>query len=229
MANTTLKSRIRNTTLARYRSRGKSVSNLWLVYSPKTDSDWILPSDRQLIHWLYYLEANPEVLSFDLDPESILSQDDIEAKATELDAIVHYRNGLEEWHEVKAGKDREDPSHHSQKIAQTIAASKARVSYKRFDDHELKPVMKTAMRWLRAIGYAAAIRDEQHSRCNNELVMLIKELKVGNVHQILNRLENFDSAIVLGLIVRLAVKGYISIDLSKGTFGLKTAWEYPGN
>lgn len=227
-SNPTLKSSVRNTTLAKYRARGKSVSNLWLVYSPKTDSDWILPSDRQLVHWLYYLEANPEVQSFNLHPESILSQDDDEVRATELDAIVYYSNGLQEWHEVKAGTNRDEPSHHSQKIAQTIAASKARVSYRRFNDLDLKPVMRTAMRWFRAIGFAAAIRGEQHARCNNELVMLLKELKSGNVSNILNKMDEHDPAIVLGLVIRIAVKGLIRLDLSKITFGLLTAWEYQG-
>lgn len=64
----------------------------------------ILPSDRQLIHWLYYLETNHEVTSFDLAPEPILSKDDNETRATELDAIVTKRDGTIEWHEVKAGK-----------------------------------------------------------------------------------------------------------------------------
>lgn len=227
-SNLTLKSSARKSTLARYRSRGKNVSNLWLVYSPKTDSDLMPPSDRQLIHWLYFLEANPQVKSFNLHPEPILSQDDIEVRATELDAIVYNQNGQQEWHEVKAGKNRDQESHHSQKIAQTIAASKARVSYRRFNDLDLKPIMKIAMRWLKPIAYAAAIRGEQHTRCNNVLVMVIKELKNGNVTDVLSNMDEYDSAIVLGLFARMAINGYISIDLSKTTFGLSTSWEYKG-
>src|SRR5574342_340365 len=69
-----MKSTLRKTVMEAYRSRGKGISNLWLVYSAKTNSDWILPSDRQLIHWLYFLEANPDVRTFDLAPEPILSE-----------------------------------------------------------------------------------------------------------------------------------------------------------
>lgn len=227
-SNPTLKSSVRNTTLAKYRARGKDVSNLWLVYSPKTDSDWILPSDRQLLHWLYFLEANVEVQSFDLHPDSILSKDDDEVRATELDAIVYYHNGQQEWHEVKAGKNRDELSQQSQKRAQSTAASNARVIYKRFNDVELKPIMKIAMRWFKAIGYAAAIRDEQHTRCNNEVVMVVKELRVGTITNILNKMEEYDPAIVLGLLIRMAINGVIKIDLSKRTFGLLTPWEYQG-
>ncbi|MET3139971.1 hypothetical protein AAKU61_004355 [Undibacterium sp. GrIS 1.2] len=58
-----------------YRGRGHQNSNLWLVYSVKTQRDWILPSDRQLVHWIHYLETNPLVKWFDLAPEKNLSTD----------------------------------------------------------------------------------------------------------------------------------------------------------
>ncbi len=75
-----------------YRARGHRVNNLWLVYSPKTDRDWLLPSDRQLVHWLVFLESNPEVLSFDLAPKPIISHDSNAPRAIELDAIAIYRD-----------------------------------------------------------------------------------------------------------------------------------------
>jgi hypothetical protein len=165
--NVSLKSSLRKSVISSYRSRGRSVSNQWLVYSPKTDSDWILPSDRQLIHWLYYLESNPEVVSFNLHPDPILSQDDVEVRATELDAIANLRDSSVEWHEVKAGKEKDDPTHQSQLIAQSIAASRQRVTYKRFNDIDLEPKVRVAMRWFKAIGYAAAIRGEQHITCES--------------------------------------------------------------
>jgi hypothetical protein len=34
---------------AAYRSRGRMNRNLWLVYSQKTNRDWILRSDRHLV------------------------------------------------------------------------------------------------------------------------------------------------------------------------------------
>lgn len=84
---TSMKSSVRKKVRAAYRSRGQGNSNLWLVYSAKTGSDWILPSDRQLVHWASFLEANSDVRTFDLAPEPILSEDENEARATELDAV----------------------------------------------------------------------------------------------------------------------------------------------
>ena len=41
-------------------------------------------------------------------------------------------------------------------------------------------------------------------------------------------MDEYDPPIVIGLVIRMAVKGLIRLDLSKTTFGLLTAWEYQG-
>lgn len=225
-SNASPKSKIRRTVLSSYRARGRSINNLWLVYSPKTDSDWILPSDRQLVHWLSFLESNPEVVTFDLSPGPIISHDGDETKATELDALVTLRSGYIEWHEVKAGKTKEPPEHMSQLEAQSRAASRQRVTYKRFNDVELEPNVRFAMRWLKAISFAAAIRGKDHVPTRTALVLRLKEQSQGYIKDILERMEEYDPAVVLGLCVRLASQGILSLDLDKASFGLQSKWVY---
>lgn len=221
-----LKSSLRKSVLKTYRARGRSVSNLWLVYSVKTNSDWILPSDRQLIHWLYFLETNPDVVSFNLAPEPILSEDNNEVRATELDAIVTFRDGSIAWHEVKAGKEPNDPSHLSQKQAQINAAAKAHRIYKRFNDTDLAPIVKISLRWLMAISYAAAIREHEHINCRTYLLIAIREQKEGTINSLLVELGGFESAVVLGVLIRLAIEGYVDINLKDKSFGKLTPWSY---
>lgn len=222
------KTSLRKSLLETYRARGKSINNLWLVYSPKTDCDWILPSDRQLVHWLYYLEANPEVKSFDLAPEQLLSHDEHEARGTELDAVAILKNGHTEWHEVKAGVAKESPEYKSQFTAQSNEASRQHATYKRFDDRELKPKVKIAMRWLKAINYATAIRGEEHKACLTALRTVIKQQGSGNLQRLLSQLQEHDSAVVFGVLVRIAITGEVSLNLDKSTFGLQTRWDYRG-
>lgn len=218
------RSRIKKSILTHYRARGRRVNNLWLVYSPKTDQDWVLPSDRQLIHWIHFLETNPNVKSFNLQPEPIISSDEKETRATELDAIVETIDGKLEWHEVKAGKSTNDPMYESQKQAQTRAASLHRAIYRRFDDVDLKPVMRVSIRWLKAIAYAAAIRDKEHIPTLSSLILVLQSLKEGSVKDLLVNLSEYDPAVVCGLIVRLALKGQIQIDLSNRPFGNNSHW-----
>jgi len=223
-----LKSSLRNSVKQTYRARGKSINNLWLVYSVKTDRDWLIPSDRQLIHWLYYLETNSNVISFDLAPEPILSSDDLEAKATELDAIVELKDGSIEWHEVKAGTSAADPKHLSQMQAQVKAASNARVEYMRFNDVHLRSKVEISLRWNKAIAFATAIRNQEHILCRVALINQIKSKNSGDIQILLRSLDDFEESIILGMLVRLAIESVISLNLTEQSFGYKTKWKYHG-
>lgn len=210
-----------------YRARGHRVNNLWLVYSPKTDRDWLLPSDRQLVHWLVFLESDRDVLSFDLAPDPVISHDEIESRATELDAIAIYRDRHVEWHEVKAGTTLRD-SDRSQFQAQVAAAHKAGATYRIFNDENLSQNARLAVRWLKAIGFAAAIRGQEHGPCRSALVAYLNKNKYGYVRSIIAELQAFDAAVVLGLLVRLSLSGIVCLNLEDQSFGLGTNWRLYG-
>lgn len=208
-----------------YRARGRGEGNLWLVYSVKTQKDWILPSDRQFIHWLC-LESDPLVKHFDLAPPRVLSHDGEEDKATELDAIVTFYNGLIEWHEVKAGTNKKELSDQSQFNAQAAAASKEHVVYKILNDNYFNPRKLVALRWHKPLMYAAIIKNQQQTQCNLALLDFIKKHRTGNIDQLLTNLDQFDRAITLGVFMRIVVSGAAQIDLSHKSFGLTTKWKY---
>ncbi len=221
----TIKSSLRKSVIETYRARGKGLNNIWLVYSHKTKRDWILPSDRQLIHWLYYLESNPEVKTFNLPFEKIISRDDDGIKATILDAEVeNYNNGIE-WHEVKAGTSKCDPEHISQMQAQINATKNLKIKYLRFNDNQLKPKVKVALRWFKAISYVAAIRDQELLSCRTTLISVIQKLKKGTLKSILEVMDNYEESVVLGMVVRLSIENVITLDLHERTFGYCTQWK----
>lgn len=207
------------------RSRGHANHNLWLAYSPKIDQDLVFPSDRQFIHWLYFLELNPEVASFDCAPGVIASHDGIESRGTELDAIAVYRNGENEWQEVKAGVVL-DPSDESQFAAQRNAAKKFNAAYRIFNDNDLRPIALIAMRWHDLISYAAVIRGEAHTQYQNDLITHMRERTSGSFLMLYEALPHLDPEILIGVMVRMAAKGFITIDVSKKPFGDATRWRY---
>lgn len=210
-----------------YRARGHRINNLWLVYSAKTDRDWLLQSDRQLVHWLAFLEANPEVLTFDLAPEPVLSHEDMEQRATELDAIAVYRDRHVEWHEVKAGTTRQESDRY-QFLVQAAAASEASAAYHIFSDEDLRPKARLAARWLKAVGFAAAIRGQEHGPCRSALAAYVNNREGGHVRSIISELKNHDPAVVLGMLVRMSVSGIVHLDLEERSFGLGTRWRAYG-
>lgn len=84
------------------------------------------------------------------------------------------------------------------------------------------------MRWLKPISFASAIKGQEHLQCRTVLVMHLKNLKSGNIRQILDLMTEYDPDVVIGLISRLAIEGILNVDLNKCTFGLLSPWKYHG-
>lgn len=126
-----------------YRGRGRKDNNLFLVYSVKTDRDWILPSDRQFVHWIVFLETAPNVKTFNLAPDIVFAQDEKELRGTELDAEVAMFDGHTEWHEVKSSES-ELEAHRSQLLAQAAAAWREGTKYRLFTDRDLTPCVRSS-------------------------------------------------------------------------------------
>jgi hypothetical protein len=213
----------RHTVMYEYRARGHADNNLWLVYSPKTDRDWILPSDRQLVHWIHYLETCPEVKTFNLTPPPVVGNDGTRQRMTQPDAEVIYIDGRVEWHEVKADKgDLES----SQLRAQKSAADEAGRTYRAFSDEDLVPHVRTSVRWLKAIAYAAALRGREYVPQHLAVLAHLRRHHNGTVHRMLADLTGHERPVLMGLFVKLAIDGHIALDLTRQGFGPGTAWTW---
>jgi hypothetical protein len=217
----TLKAQQRHNVFREYRARGHSNNNLWLVYSPKTRRDWILPSDRQLVHWVHYLETCPEVKTFNLAPGPVLGHNGKQNQMTQLDAEVNYTDGRIEWHEVKAG---EPDMRSSQLLAQGSAAKGAERIYRIFSDRDLAPHARTTIRWLKAISFAAALRDREYMAQRLALLAHLRNHPSGTAHSILSALAGHEAPVLLGLLAQLAIEGHVSLDLGRRGFGPGTPW-----
>lgn len=217
------KSRARQSLLKRYRSRGHRNSNLWLVFSVKTARDWIVDSDVRLIYWLLHLESNPDVQSFDLDPE-ITSHSSRGVPRTRIDAEVLYKDGHAEWHRISDTAVSGQPSQADQ-LADALA-SKCSRPLRLISRSELSHRNQEAMHWLTALAYAAVLRNETNQPTVNALATLLHQNPAGGtVKEILEMLTHHDQATLVGIIIRLAITGTIHLDLTKKPFGYLTEWQ----
>lgn len=208
-----------------YRGRGKQNNDLYLVYSVKTNRDWILPSGRQFVHWLNFLELNRSVRSFDLAPELRISFDDKEYRGTEFDAEVEYVDGHQEFHEVKSDSTKLHEAR-GQLLAQASEAQREGIKYRLFTDDDLIPHVKTSIRWLKPLGFAAALRDQDHAVLQGRLLIVLKARTQGTLDQILQDFFGHDIPTVIGLFIRCAIQGVIAIDLSHRSFNYETQWKW---
>ncbi len=217
----TLPSRQRSQVLRAYRSRGRANRNLWLVYSVKTNRDWILASDRHLIHWLLYLETNPLVRSFEIEPEEDMPfSSGLEIGQPDAKAILE--NGAHEYHKVTSLETDDDLS----EDASGEAVRTSIASTRWFFDPHLRSRSAEAMRWLKVIGYCAAIRDERQSEATMAAIAIMNSSGHGKIVDVLERMSDFDTQVVLGVISRMAVLGDVTLDLSMFGFTLASSWTW---
>jgi hypothetical protein len=216
MRNISPKSQQRTRVFETYRGRGHRNNNLWLVYSVKTRRDWILNSDRKLIHWIRYLETDPRVTSFEL------ITDDTSA-AHEADCDDHYAdvwltNGSRERHQVTASR----PGR--QLVLDLPSATQDGGVYKNFSEDELAPHAFIATRWLKAIAYAAAIREQEHAHVRTALAVTFHSRGQGTLRDVLADVEGFDPSVVMGMLVRAAILGIVELDLFDRPLCMHTSW-----
>jgi len=196
-----------------YRGRGRRTNDLWLVYSVKTDRDWILSSNRQLVHWLVFLETEPSVKSFDFSPTKRETSDDVTV------AVV-LTNGSKERHLVIA--DRAEVL----KDVNSGANDRQSEGIRIYSDIDLRPQVQLAMRWMKAIAFAAALRDKEHMHLRLALLPLLRPMECGVIGQLVEELSGFENSLVLGMLVRLAIEGHVKIDLSSFGFCSATPWAW---
>lgn len=194
-----------------YRGRGRRTNALWLVYSVKTDQDLIFSSDRRFVHWLAFLEVDPLVKSFELTTSADASVPDTSIK-------VQLTNGGHETHLVCGGRSAGEEF-------STLQGGEGQSGVvKIFTDADLKPRVALAMRWHKALAFAAAIRNKEYAPLRLALVPLVRSIGKGTLGQILKELQGFEEAAILGMFVRLAVEGHVSIDLTGTRFNYATPW-----
>lgn len=214
---TSPKSQQRTRVFETYRGRGHRNNNLWLVYSVKTRRDWILNSDRKLIHWIRYLETDPRVTSFEF------IADDTSA-AYEPDCGDHYadvwlKNGNRERHLITASR----PDRQLALDLPSVTPDGGAMC-RNFGDDELAPHAFVATRWLKAIAYAAAIRDQEHAHVRTALAATFHSRAQGTLRDVLDVVEGLDPPVVIGMLVRTAILGAVELDLSARPLCMHTSW-----
>ncbi|MBX7276748.1 hypothetical protein K2E96_18850 [Pseudomonas sp. ERGC3:05] len=208
----TVQMRARDSLYLKYRTRGRKNSNLWVVYSPKSREDMVLNSDLELIYWLYFIESDPLVTSFRVceirspeDPDFLLNFTDGQGRADYLGRFP-------------------DVMRDDKKVLYDNKTWAVRF----INTEELSTLSKQALRWLKPIAYAAAIRDKKLTPLHNALIVEEAKCGGGTVQYLLDQLPLFDSSHVVGMLMRHFVEGRISFDLVSSSFGNNTIWKVAG-
>ncbi|WP_139379437.1 hypothetical protein [Zoogloea sp. LCSB751] len=220
---TTLSAGIRNSVRDLYKQRAHKNENIWLIYSLKTDRDWLLTSDRELVLCLGYLESNPNIEHYEINPE--ISKDRSYRIPRAVTASARTYAGEVEWYFVMSD------SVGDAVITETADASMEHPSRPKCNfitTADLKSKATLAVRWLNILSFGAELRNlvgsPKLAAHESATMSAVTAIRHGTIRSLLNDLHMFDEMLILGLIVKFACKGKVVLALEKRCFGNHTEW-----
>lgn len=172
--NSRLGTKLRGKLAAAYSARGHHASNLWYVFSPRTNRDWVLRSDAEWGHFLL-AESDSNIKSIDYDPPPEIVRVGDEDQSTKLDAIVTFKDGVIEWREIKTSDvlGKLDARAQHQWEAQVEAAFRNGVRYARYTEREIYVWPQRIFNWARVVAWLSAVRGRSIYSEHVEVVSLV--------------------------------------------------------
>lgn len=183
-----LGTRLRGRLAEAYSARGHHKSSLWYVYSPRMDRDWVLRSDPEWGHFLL-AESDPRISSVDYAPATEIVRVGDQDHATELDAVVTFRDGLVEWREIKSSESLKtlDIRARHQWEAQAEAAFRMGVRYVRYTEQEIYACPQRIANWSRVVAWLAAVRGRSLYSEHIEIVSMLDargSISIGDIQEL---------------------------------------------
>ncbi|QRY77756.1 hypothetical protein JVX91_19405 [Pseudomonas sp. PDNC002] len=208
-----------------FTNRAKTFGNMWRVYSAKCDKSFVLPSDRELAHWILHLEYNPNVLSFDLNPTARSLGDQLHSKQTIFDAEVVLKHGPLEFHEVKMGNFDKQALSNEQIDLQRAIAERCNARYLIFNDSDLFPNKIRIMPLLRVAACLSAGRDcYVPSTFLMDAQSYLYSRKAGRLNDFLLEFGNYDIDLILYVFCKEYLEGVVDVEFERSFFSKSTRW-----
>ena len=155
-----LGTRLRGNLSAAYGQRGTAVNSLWYVYSPRSESDWILRSDLEWDHFVL-AESDPDIASCSYTPQQHRLACEGEQVSVAVDATITHLDGGVEWRRVKfAGAESDENTPAATEFGRCVAAANgAGVKYTLWVEDVIRRNLVLLANWRRAIAWLAAARE----------------------------------------------------------------------
>lgn len=212
-----LGTRLRGKLAGSYGQRGHQNSALWYVYSPRTDKDWVLRSDRCFDHFVL-TEADPTVIDVNYSPGLDLPT----LGSVKFAAIVQYNDGAIQWHHVAAEEAEPNSEAASRLLLLGDAAEHSGAHLKCFSPEDLYQNEQRRWNWQRAIAWMTAARGTALAPYMTEIAAFVHprgSATLGEIGQIGAREE---SPLYSAAAFRMVQRGDLSCDLDAHPLSVMT-------
>lgn len=208
----------RNSRTSYFTKRGQYFGNLWAVYSCKANEVLLLSTDRQLAHWLLFLEFSPLIQNFsfrsgslDLAKHSGIVLDyHVEAVLVEGGNELHYLQleGRSEKFEDKV-----------------LVANQYNYKYREFNDEDWVPKRNHILPLLKVASFLAGSRNLYiPEKLHEKSIDYVKAFRSGTLRGFLSALSSFDRNLILVVFSRLFLLRVISVEFDVSFFSQDTQW-----
>lgn len=198
--------------------RGQHFGNLWSVYSLKANQAIQLGSDRQLAHWLLFLEFSPSVIGFRFvaggkpATGNSLSQLDYHFE-------VMRSEGMPELHYVRLD------GHSIDYPERVRLAGLLRYKYIEFNDEDWLPLKSKILPLLRVSSFLSGGRSIYiPPQLKEKADEYVEKVRKGALGGFLSSLCVFDSNLCLLIFCRMYSERKIDVDFQSNFFSRDTLW-----
>jgi len=203
---------------AYFTKRGKHFGNLWAVYSTKMNQVIRLGSDRQLAHWLLYLEFSCDVISFQFNP-TFKSVNSDSLNRLDYHVEVNRRVGMVELHYLRVAGRSEN---YAEKLR---AAEKMKYSYIEFSDEDWTPKKGKLLSLLRLANFLSGGRNTYIPVGLDQTAMdYVRYSRKGTLQSFLSALSSYNRNLSLLAFCRMYSTCLIDVDFDSNIFSKDTLW-----
>lgn len=200
----------------------ENAPNIWLVYSGRTDRQWVLRSDLQYLHFLA-IEFDPSVLKFDLAPTPRASGHDVDGQQVAFDAVVTFRDGHKEWRRMRVPPvDADGHAVPENRTPFERAAAEAGARYRLVTPDALESKRVRIQNSLRMLRFIAATRRSPLVSVRNSVMTCMKREPAMTLQGVVDHLQEVAPARVLAAVFQLVGSGRVELNLDHNYVNLGT-------
>lgn len=194
--------------------RGQRAHNIWSIFSTKNSKNLTLIGDCEYKNAIW-LEGDPKVVSFEIETDLFLVENDESHGATYPDAIVTYSDGSVSWREVKS---EDDPSNLTKRDLRQIQiqekiTKELGIKYELITPRTLDSHMCFISNWRKANSYLAAARYSDLQRYADEVYAFVCTQGKVTLEEIASLYKKEIESLAFAAVFRCAQRGLFNTDL----------------
>lgn len=198
--------------------QGRYGNNLWCAWSPKLQRLVHLHSDLEYHHWIL-VEANPDIITFCEQPVKMRAHVDGRDRASIVDMWAQWRDGIEEYREIKYLKDmatiESNPDLRRQLDIQRAWCSRHKMAHAIFTEKQIFAKPLFLKNWKLVLSLLSSARVEQTALLEDRAQRLIADKGSMSLRDLLGHFPSDRVFTAQSAIFRLVHRGHLAAPLAE--------------